>query len=188
MADNGHHLYSVGGMTGRFTWSRRRKSWSPLPRTRRPGWRTARYSQIIPPSFTCWCIPLHEQGRQRLSVPIYFQVPHCVSKANYCFWLWISFKSSIARTGSIVWKIIQGFESSCPLLKKDFGKNYCPCPLLKKQLPQKCSSCLLLKKQIKNKYFSCLLFMTTTKWNGYRNLTATKMCLQAPKLAHKMCS
>lgn len=31
-------------------------------------------------------------------------------------------------------------------------------------------------------------FMTTTKWNGYRNLTATKMCLQAPKLAHKMCS
>ena len=59
-------------------------------------------------------------------------------------------------------RTLQGFESSCPLLKKDFGKNYCPCPLLKKQLPQKCSSCLLLKKQIKNKYFSCLLFLTTT--------------------------
>lgn len=58
---------------------------------------------------------------------------------------------------------LQGFESSCPLLKKDFGKNYCPCPLLKKQLLQKYSSCLLLKKQIKNKYFSCLLFLTTTK-------------------------
>ena len=43
-------------------------------------------------------------------------------------------------------RTLQGFESSCPLLKKDFGKNYCPCPLLKKQLPQKCSSCLLLKK------------------------------------------
>lgn len=57
---------------------------------------------------------------------------------------------------------LQGFESSCPLLKKDFGKNYCPCPLLKKQLLQKYSSCLLLKKQIKNKYFSCLLFLTTT--------------------------
>ncbi len=60
-------------------------------------------------------------------------------------------------------RTLQGFESSCPLLKKDFGKNYCPCPLLKKQLPQKCSSCLLLKKQIKNKYFSCLLFLTTTR-------------------------
>ena len=60
---------------------------------------------------------------------------------------------------------LQGVESSCPLLKKDFSKNYCPCPLLKKQLPQKCSSCLLLKKQIKNKYFSCLLFLTTTKKN-----------------------
>ena len=59
-------------------------------------------------------------------------------------------------------RTLQGFESSCPLLKKDFGKNYCPCPLLKKQLPQKCSSCLLLKKQIKNKYFSRLLFLTTT--------------------------
>ena len=59
-------------------------------------------------------------------------------------------------------RTLQGFESSCPLLKKDFGKNYCPCPLLKKQLLQKCSSCLLLKKQIKNKYFSCLLFLTTT--------------------------
>lgn len=32
-------------------------------------------------------------------------------------------------------RTLQGFESSCPLLKKDFGKNYCPCPLLKKQLP-----------------------------------------------------
>ena len=40
-------------------------------------------------------------------------------------------------------RTLQGFESSCPLLKKDFGKNYCPCPLLKKQLPQKCPSCLL---------------------------------------------
>ena len=59
-------------------------------------------------------------------------------------------------------RTLQGIETSCPLLKKDFGKNYCPCPLLKKQLPQKCSSCLLLKKQIKNKYFSCLLFLTTT--------------------------
>ena len=59
-------------------------------------------------------------------------------------------------------RTLQCFESSCPLLKKDFSKNYCPCPLLKKQLPQKCSSCLLLKKQIKNKYFSCLLFLTTT--------------------------
>ena len=57
---------------------------------------------------------------------------------------------------------MQGIESSCPLLKKDFGKNYCQCPLLKKQLPQKYSSCLLLKKQIKNKYFSCLLFLTAT--------------------------
>ena len=50
----------------------------------------------------------------------------------------------------------------CPLLKKNFGKNYCLCPLLKKQLPQKYSSCLLLKKLIKNKYFLCLLFLTAT--------------------------
>ena len=65
-------------------------------------------------------------------------------------------------------RTLQGFESSCPLLKKDFGKNYYPCPLLKKQLPQKCSSCLLLKKQIKNKYFSCLLFLTTTiSWTHF---------------------
>ena len=59
-------------------------------------------------------------------------------------------------------RTMQGIESSCPLLKKDFGKNYCQCPLLKKQLPQKYSSCLLLKKLIKNKYFSCLLFLTAT--------------------------
>ena len=57
---------------------------------------------------------------------------------------------------------MQGIESSCPLLKKNFGKNYCQCPLLKKQLPQKYSSCLLLKKLIKNKYFSCPLFLTAT--------------------------
>jgi len=36
---------------------------------------------------------------------------------------------------SLQTRTLQGFESSCPLLKKDFGKNYCPCPLLKKQLP-----------------------------------------------------
>ena len=43
-------------------------------------------------------------------------------------------------------RALQGIESSCPLLKKDFSKNCCPCPLLKKHLPQKCSSSLLLKK------------------------------------------
>ena len=48
-------------------------------------------------------------------------------------------------------RTLQGMESSCPLLKKDFGKNYCPCPLLKKQLPQKCSSCLLLKQKPKKR-------------------------------------
>ena len=64
-------------------------------------------------------------------------------------------------------RTLQGMESSCPLLKKDFGKNYCPCPLLKKQLPKKCSSCLLLKKQNKIKYFSCLLFLTTTRTKIY---------------------
>lgn len=68
---------------------------------------------------------------------------------------------------------LQGFESSCPLLKKDFGKNYCPCPLLKKQLLQKYSSCLLLKKQIKNKYFSCLLFLTTTRQH---KIVAQSLC------------
>ena len=62
-------------------------------------------------------------------------------------------------------RTLQGMELSCPLLKKDFGKNYCPCPLLKKQLPKKCSTCLLLK--IKNKYFSCLLFLTTTRTKIY---------------------
>ena len=45
-------------------------------------------------------------------------------------------------------RTMQGIESSCPLLKKNFGKNYCQCPLL--------------KKLIKNKYFSCLLFLTAT--------------------------
>ena len=69
---------------------------------------------------------------------------------------------SIQNYYSLQTRPLQGVESSCSLLKNDFGKNYCPCPLLKKQLPQKCSSCLLLKKQIKNKYFSCLLFLTTT--------------------------
>ena len=62
-------------------------------------------------------------------------------------------------------RTMQGIESSCPLLKKNFGKNYCQCPLLKKQLPQKYSSCLLLKKLIKNKYFSCLLFLTATTYH-----------------------
>lgn len=73
---------------------------------------------------------------------------------------------------------LQGFESSCPLLKKDFGKNYCPCPLLKKQLLQKYSSCLLLKKQIKNKYFSCLLFLTTTiSWTHFLS-SLWKVCMR----------
>ena len=78
-----------------------------------------------------------------------------------CLLLILSFYS-IQNYYPLPTRPLQGVESSCPLSKKDFGKNYCPCPLLKKQLPQKCSSCLLLKKQIKNKYFSCLLLLTTT--------------------------
>ena len=75
-------------------------------------------------------------------------------------------------------RALQGIESSCPLLKKDFSKNCCPCPLLKKQLPQKCSSCLLLKKQIKNKYFSCLLFLTTTiSWTHFLS-SLWKVCMR----------
>lgn len=42
-------------------------------------------------------------------------------------------------------KALRGIESSCPRLKKGFGKNYCRCPLLKNNFPKNVPHVCFLK-------------------------------------------